>query len=265
MNKVVACLVGCVFGMTAFSQTKKKITYDFSCMESSTTNWLSDWEKEIISTIGVEATFTDEVNAGVQVLDECRKEYTFIYSGAVIDVLKAIFNKLKAKIQQPRGFSYKLYYIDDPMVNAFTAGGKIFFTKGMYKFCKDKHEMAAILSHEIAHNELGHIKDNISKSKTYDRYIGQRYGQFSVYVANILTLSFNQKNEVHCDMWGVDLAKSAGYQTCNTIDLWKRMQEKEGEESSGLGALLSTHPYSGKRAECVKNHLQSNYGINCSE
>ncbi|MBM3164033.1 MAG: M48 family metallopeptidase [Bacteroidetes bacterium] len=247
------------------AQTKKKITYDFSCLESSTTIWLADWEKEIISTLGVEATFTEEINVGLQVLDECKKEYTFISSGAEIDLLRGILNKLKLKIQKPRGFTYQIYYIDDPMVNAFTAGGKIFFTKGMYKFCKDKHEMAAILAHEIAHNELGHIRDNIAKSKTYDKYIGKHFGKFSVFVANILTLSFNQKNEAHCDMWGVDLARNTGYQTCQTISLWKRMQAKEGKENQSITSLLNTHPYSGRRADCVKNHLKTNYAIQCNE
>lgn len=262
----ITIIVGLLFlSNQLIGQVKKKITYDFSCLESSTTIWLADWEKEIISTLGVEASFSEEVDAGVQVLDECKKEYTFISSGSELELLRGILTKLKAKIQEPRGFTYKLYYIDDPMVNAFTAGGKIFFTKGMYQFCKDKHEMAAILAHEIAHNELGHIRENIAKSKTYDKYIGQRFGKFTVYVANILTLSFNQKNEAHCDMWGVDLAKAAGYQTCHTIALWKRMQTKEGEENESITSMLSTHPYSGRRADCVRNHLKTNYSIQCDE
>lgn len=261
-------LIGALFMVGSMAAQKIKsngIVYDFTCMDSETTNWFSDWEKEIISTVGVEATFTDEVNVGIQVLDECKKEYKFISSGAELDQLNKILNKLKVKIPQARGFSYKIYYIDDPMINAFTAGGKIFFTKGMYTFCKDVHEMACIIAHEIAHNELGHIKESISKSKTYDRYLGEKYGQFTMIVANLLTMSFNQKNEAHCDMWGIDIAKKAGYQTCHTISLWKRMQKLEGEENESITALLSTHPYSGRRAECVKNHLSTNYGIKCTE
>ena len=43
----------------------KKITYDFSCLDSETTNWLGDMEKELIATVGVPAKFSDEVDAGV--------------------------------------------------------------------------------------------------------------------------------------------------------------------------------------------------------
>lgn len=257
------------FGISlgSFSQKSKSntITYDFSCMDSETTNWLSDLEKELISTIGVEASFSEEIDAGVQVLDECKKEYTFITKGTEFNALQTILNKLKVKIPQARGFTYQLYYIDDPMINAFTVGGKIFFTSGMYKFCKNQHEIASILAHEIAHNELGHIKDGISKTKTYEYYIGKKYGGFTVFVANILTISFNQKNEAHCDMWGIDVAKKAGYQTCHTVSLWKRMNEKKGTADNDITSLMSSHPNSGRRADCVRNHLKTNYNIICSE
>ena len=254
------------FNLTRAQTAKsKKITYDFSCLDSETTNWLGDMEKELIATVGVPAKFSDEVDAGVQVLDECKKEYTFISSGVEYEQLQAIITKLKKQIQGGRGFNYKLYYIDDPMINAFTAGGKIFFTKGMFDFCKDEHEIACILAHEIAHNELGHIKEGIAKSKTYDEYIGKHFGSFSVFVANLITLSFNQKNEAHCDMWGIDLAYRCNYLPCHTVSLWKRMKTIEGDTPDDLSAMLSTHPYSGRRAECVKNHLKTNYKINCTE
>ena len=76
-------------------------------------------------------------------------------------------------------------------------------------------------------------------------------------------MSFNQKNETHCDLVGIDLAQGAGYQSCNAVSLWKRMQIKDGPESD-LN-FLSTHPYSGRRAECARLHLQKNYSINCVE
>lgn len=240
---------------------KRKIVYDFSCMESSTTNWLSDMEKKLFETYGSDVSLSEEIALGATLLKECRKEYKFIESGAEIENLKKILRSLNSQIKNPKGFKYKIYYFDDKMINAFTAGGNIFFSSGMYKFCKDKNEIASIIGHEISHNELGHIKQNISKAKTYDYYFGKDFGQFTLIIANLLTMSFNQKNETHCDMVGIDLAQSAGYKTCKTISLWLRMKENEGEESDL--SFLSTHPYSGRRAECARLHLQKNYNINC--
>jgi hypothetical protein len=59
----------------------------------------------------------------------------------------------------------------------------------------------------------------------------------------------------------MDLAKSAGFLPCKTIDLWERMAEKSGEKT--FMNLFSSHPYSGDRAKCAKNHLESNHNLNC--
>lgn len=262
MNKLFFAFLISFLPFLIFSQ-KKKIVYDFSCMESATTNWFSDMEKSLIESYGSEVSLKEEKELGQRLLTECKKEYKFIESGSELHNLKKILKSLKLQIKNPKGFDYEIYYIDDKMINAFTAGGKIFFTSGMYKFCLDKNEIASIIGHEISHNELGHIKQNISKAKTYDYYFGKEYGELTLFISNLLTMSFNQKNETHCDMVGIDLAQGAGYQSCNAVSLWKRMQKKDGPESD-LN-FLSTHPYSGRRAECARLHLQKNYSINCVE
>ena len=262
MNKLIFTYKISFLSFSLLSQ-KKKIVYDFTCMESSATNWLSDMEKNLIESYGSEVSLMEEKELGQTLLTECKMEYKFIESGSELHNLKKILKSLKAQIKNPKGFDYEIYYIDDKMINAFTAGGKIFFTSGMYKFCLDKNEIASIIGHEISHNELGHIKQNISKAKTYDYYLGKEFGEWTLLISNLLTMSFNQKNETHCDLVGIDLAQGAGYQSCNAVSLWKRMQIKDGPESD-LN-FLSTHPYSGRRAECARLHLQKNYSINCVE
>ena len=262
MNKLIFTYILSFLSFSLLSQ-KKKIVYDFTCMESSATNWLSDMEKNLIESYGSEVSLMEEKELGQTLLTECKMEYKFIESGSELHNLKKILKSLKAQIKNPKGFDYEIYYIDDKTINAFTAGGKIFFTSGMYKFCLDKNEIASIIGHEISHNELGHIKQNISKAKTYDYYLGKEFGEWTLLISNLLTMSFNQKNETHCDLVGIDLAQGAGYQSCNAVSLWKRMQIKDGPESD-LN-FLSTHPYSGRRAECARLHLQKNYSINCVE
>ena len=262
MNKLIFTYILSFLSFSLLSQ-KKKIVYDFTCMESSATNWLSDMEKNLIESYGSEVSLMEEKELGQTLLTECKMEYKFIESGSELHNLKKILKSLKAQIKNPKGFDYEIYYIDEKTINAFTAGGKIFFTSGMYKFCLDKNEIASIIGHEISHNELGHIKQNISKAKTYDYYLGKEFGEWTLLISNLLTMSFNQKNETHCDLVGIDLAQGAGYQSCNAVSLWKRMQIKDGPESD-LN-FLSTHPYSGRRAECARLHLQKNYSINCVE
>ena len=51
-----------------FSQ-KKKIVYDFSCMESGTTNWLSDMEKSLIESYGSKVSLKEEKELGDELED----------------------------------------------------------------------------------------------------------------------------------------------------------------------------------------------------
>jgi predicted Zn-dependent protease len=130
----------------------------------------------------------------------------------------------------------------------------------MYNFCTSDDERACIIGHEIAHNELGHINENLSRMKTAGEFGAM--GQISASAGSLLTTSFNQKNETHCDFIGIDLAHSAGFKACSSVSLWKRMMESEGKKVQ-LEEFFSSHPYSGKRADCSKNHLKVNYAINC--
>jgi predicted Zn-dependent protease len=81
-------------------------------------------------------------------------------------------------------------------------------------------------------------------------------------VGSILTSPFNQKNEGHCDLFGIDLANSAGYDACQNVNLWERMNESN--QGKNVIDMFSSHPYSGDRAKCSKNHMKVNYNKNCN-
>jgi predicted Zn-dependent protease len=87
-------------------------------------------------------------------------------------------------------------------------------------------------------------------------------GLISAMLGKMLITPFNQKNEVASDFYGLDLAVAAGYDACQNISLWKRMQETEGSKSL-VDNFISTHPASGSRANCSRNHLDINYSISC--
>ena len=67
----------------------------------------------------------------------------------------------------------------------------------MYDFVKNDSELAVLLSHEIAHNELGHMTLNIKKLKE------QKNGwprQIVLGMERFFTTSFNQKQEAEADL-----------------------------------------------------------------
>jgi predicted Zn-dependent protease len=282
---IVALLIGVVYAINEYSsdskpepvdtdkpntegsqpeKTNKAIVCDFSCLEdendygtTKVINELETIDTKVTDKFGGEVTIEDEEKVGAQLLRDCRNKYNFIESGMKFLNIQAILQLLTNQIKKPKGFHYEIFLIESDELNAFTAGAKIFVTTRMYDFCETNDELACVIGHEINHNELGHIKLHIQKEK-FLTTVGATLEQ-------VITISFGQKKETHCDMTGIDLAIAAGYNGCVNIALWKRMQSTFNEgDFDALDNLLRSHPYSAKRSECSKNHITSNYGFECS-
>lgn len=227
---------------------------------SSLINFGSDLEKSLLSALGDPVSIKEEMEVGDSTLAQLRKDGNIIESGKDYTRVKDILAKLTLHIKKPKGFTYQIFLLNSNEINAFTVGGKIFFTTAMINFCKSDDEIACIIGHEIAHNELGHINEGISRLKTAGRF--GEIGQMSSAVASLATTSFNQKNEAHSDFIGIDLAYAAGYNGCAGAELWKRMKKQEGDHT-GIDTFFSSHPFSEKREACTKQHIKSNYLVNC--
>ena len=209
----------------------------------------------------IDVSVENEQDIGNEILSELKKEYNFISKGNDLKNLNSILQNLVSRLAKPRGFNYKIYLVDDPMINATTAGGYIFIFKGIYDFCKSNSELATIISHEIAHNELGHITLNLKKQKAASEW--GIFGEIILEVENLTTQSFNQKQESEADLFGMDIIYPTSFRNCDAIDLWDRMSENE-RKFDLLDNFFLSHPYSKSRSECIRNHLSSNYNINCN-
>jgi pSer/pThr/pTyr-binding forkhead associated (FHA) protein len=241
----------------------KEITYDLSCLEdeddmgsTSVIDALETIDSDMTEAFGGEVSIAEEEEIGDQLLKDCRKQYRFIDSGKKIANLRALLDRLVKEIKKPKGYHYQIYLIDSDELNAFTAGAKIFVTTRMYSFCKSNDELACIIGHEINHNELGHIKQYVQKARLLT--------EEGAALAQMITMSFNQKKETMCDLTGIDLVIAAGYNGCVNIELWKRMKAEADEgDYNALENLFRTHPYSDKRANCSEHHIKTNYDFDC--
>jgi pSer/pThr/pTyr-binding forkhead associated (FHA) protein/Zn-dependent protease with chaperone function len=244
--------------------TTKKITYDFSCLgdasdygTSEVIDMLESADKEITKNLTEPVSLKEEIEYGELVYKDTRSQYDFVSSGKRLKNLENLLNILVSKIENSKGFRYSIYLIQSKELNAFTAGGKIFVTTGMYDFCKSNDELACVVGHEIYHNELGHINEILQKQNLLSPE--------GAMVLSAITASFGQKKETHCDMKGIDLAIAAGFNACVSVELWDRMKKVSGEgDFNVLDNIFRTHPYSEKRGACNQNHILTNYKFDCS-
>ncbi len=64
------------------------------------------------------------------------------------------------------------------------------------------------------------------------------------------------------DYYGINLTNKLGYDVCTAVMFWKEMASRENKYSQ-LEDFFRTHPFSGLRAECLTNHIRTNFGKEC--
>lgn len=242
--------------------------YDYSCMEDGTTD-LSD------EVIGIFSDARDALLEGADPIsaerqdeygeegkEEVEREYRILRDHPKQALLHGLMRKLLKFRLEESGIGYNIYVISADMVNAFTIGGEIFVTEDLLDAVESIDELACVVGHEIGHNELGHIEKKLQELEVAQGIFGDELGGQLASLAGFLTISFNQRNEVGADMYGLDLALSAGYDPCRGIDFWERIQKDEAEANE-LDNLGRSHPYSSKRINCYRHHLEHEHRMIC--
>ncbi|MCC5923900.1 MAG: M48 family metalloprotease [Crocinitomicaceae bacterium] len=236
------------------------LVYSISCLRSqSVLNEIigigAEVEDGFIKFSSDEIGVNEEIKVGLEVKKGVTKEYDFNTDEVVHQRITNIFNRLLNVLENPK-MDYRFYIIESSNINAFTAGGLIFITTGIIDFAANDDELACVIGHEIYHNELGHINKLIRKEKAAKNWLGD-FADWGLIASNIMGASFNQENEVYCDLYGADLTIKAGYDGKAAARFWSRMES----QNNAVDKMLSTHPFSDERLECIEEHLGRNYWV----
>lgn len=272
---IIATVVSCNFNdkgsedpTGSVRKLPANMEYSYDCLLKDSADH-SDFLNKADEVIGKLVTYNIEVSDAEQMkygdtfLIESLKKKDFVIDdkNAALPRLDTVLKKLVAQRNNPTAIEYKIYVLaDDKTVNAYTVGGKIFITTAMLKAIKNDDQLYAIIGHEIGHNEKGHIKNSIKQIKAGKKYLGD-WGEAAVAIKRLLTGSFNQKNELEADYYGLDLTWKAGYNICAIKSFWDELAKSEEKES--WYDFFRTHPYSDVRSKCLGKHISNNFKQDC--
>ena len=153
-------------------------------------------------------------------------------------------------------FSWELKVIEnDTLYNAFcTPGGYIYVYSGLIRFVQSEDELAGILAHEIAHGDLRHSTDQMTKAfgmQTLVRIVaGSDVEQLTQLGVNLLGLSFSRSDEEEADKAAVNFLNDTDYHPRAFSAFFKRMEARY--QSPGALQFLSTHPNPENRIEKIE-------------
>jgi len=159
------------------------------------------------------------------------------------------------KIYYKEELAWKIKVINnDTICNAFcTPGGFIYVYTGLIKFVKSEDELAGVIAHEVAHGDLRHSTDQLTKiyglqllARILTDGEGELLAQLGV---NLLGLKFSRSDETQADAFAVQYLSDTDYNPIAFADFFARMKEQNNEEMQI--EFLSTHPDPGNRIEKI--------------
>ena len=216
-----------------------------------------------------------------QIYENVKKKAKLSTNKKQLDEIKEIGSKIEEAVsayfhsidKKDPTYNFRWEYIlidNDKIKNAWCMpGGKIAVYTGILEITKNKHGLAAVMGHEIAHAVAKHSVERASRAlvlnvgtQIADIISGGKISRASraagVDVAGLLRTfgidnPFGRKQETEADYLGLIFSSLAGYDIRESVKIWERMKEShKGQEPP---EWMSTHPSSSRRIESLKKWI----------
>jgi len=217
----------------------------------------------------------------VQIYENVKKKTKLSDDKKQLDEIKEIGSRIEESVSSyfnsvnekdpTNNFDWEYILIDnDKIKNAWCMpGGKIAVYTGILEITKNKHGLAAVMGHEIAHAVAKHSIERASRAlllnvgtQIVDIASGGALSRTSrstgVDVTGMLRTfgidnPFNRKQESEADYLGLIFSSLAGYDIRESVKIWERM--KESNKGKEAPEWMSTHPSSLKRIANLKKWI----------
>ncbi len=205
-------------------------------------------------------------------LSEDKKQLNEIKEiGSKIELSVSAYFESKNLNDPTYNFQWEYILIDnDKIKNAWCMpGGKIAVYTGLLEITKNKHGLAAVMGHEIAHAVAKHSIERASRAlvlnigtAALDIFTGGAISNTSratgVDVAGMLRTfgidnPFGRKQETEADYLGLIFSSLAGYDIRESVKIWERM--KKANKGKEPPEWMSTHPSNERRVEALKKWI----------
>lgn len=152
--------------------------------------------------------------------------------------------------------NYPVNVVSSDAVNAYADGKAIYITTGMMRFTETDEELATVIGHELAHNQMDHIG-----KQSNNRMLGVILGAIVTVATgvdvtnlggNLGAGAFSQDFEAEADYVGIYATARAGYNISQAPNFWRRMG---AEHPAGISHGAS-HPNTANRYLALDKAVQ---------
>lgn len=187
------------------------------------------------------------------------------YGGAYRDarleaMIAAMVDRLVAASERP-DLRYKVTILDSPAINAFALPtGDLYVTRGLVALANDNAELAAVLSHEMAHVLARHaaIREDqarrVASATLASGDPADTTGALALARTKLAIASFSRAQEFEADGIGVGIAARSGFdphgapRILSAMGRFAALRSAGGTDARSLD-FLSSHPATPERIE----------------
>jgi len=164
-------------------------------------------------------------------------------------------------------FTWEITVVDNDEINAWALpGGKVAVNKGLLRYAANRHELAAVIAHEMGHVELSHALSEMKKSSFVDGVSGvsQRalvtelkggagtaagmgMGALRGPLTKLVTSGYARKSEFAADQHIITVFNQTGYDVVQGAAFYQTLLETIPKKSKGTTSLFAGHPQTKKR------------------
>ncbi len=151
-------------------------------------------------------------------------------------------------VRPTRICDYRFGVMTNDRVNAFANGVFVVVTSGMMRFVNNDDELALVVSHELAHNIMGHIQKMRRNAwlGTLLDLLAAGYGvNTQGAFGRLALLRFSKAFEAEADYVGMYIMARAGWRIERAPNFWRRMAASH--PGSNRTGFTRTHPITSRR------------------
>ncbi|MCA0342930.1 MAG: M48 family metalloprotease [Proteobacteria bacterium] len=167
--------------------------------------------------------------------------------------------------------SYRITILNSPAINAFALpGGYLYVTRGLLALANDASEVAAVLSHEMAHVTANHGIERQKKEEAEviaSRVVAEVLssniaGKQALARGKMRLAAFSRNQELQADVIGVRMLGEAGYDPyaaarfLDSMAAYARFTAVDPDSDQSLD-FLSSHPNAPQRVELARLHARA--------
>lgn len=167
--------------------------------------------------------------------------------------------------------SYRITILNSPAINAFALpGGYLYVTRGLLALANDASEVAAVLSHEMAHVTANHGIERqrreeaevIASRVVAEVLSSDLAGKQALARGKLRLAAFSRQQELQADVIGVRTLGEAGYDPyaaarfLDSMASYSQFTSVEPDSDQSLD-FLSSHPNAPQRVDLARRHARA--------